>query len=75
MCERPGQLPLLSGMRFARHLHVMKSHGAGETAPGEDLCRGASLSCGSLNPPDEVREGGVTSLLPGRGLQGPRTEF
>lgn len=36
MCEGPGQLPLLPGMRFARHSHVMGRNGAGR-APGPGI--------------------------------------
>lgn len=71
MCERLGQLPLLSGMRFARHLHVMKkAWGWGDSPRPGDACGGASLSGSSLDPPDEVRGRAGYLAAPGAGVAG-----
>lgn len=48
---------------------MMKKHGTGETAPGP------GVRAGSPDLPGAVRRGQVTSLLPGRGLQGLGAEF
>lgn len=52
--EGPGQLPLLPGMRFARHSHVMRRDGARRT-PGPAIRAG---ECRSPVPALLLREGG-----------------